>query len=58
MNDCESVVTMPWLIMVTMVNPLLEKPGLDLSYKNDRPISNLHYVISSKLSGKARIQTN
>ena len=41
-----------------LVNPLLEKPGLDLSYKNDRPISNLHYVISSKLSGKGRIQTN
>ena len=36
-----------------VVNPFLEKPGLDLSYKNDRPISNPHYVISSKLVERA-----
>ena len=31
-----------------MVHPLLKKPGLDLLFKNFRPISNLQYV--SKLT--------
>ena len=33
-----------------VVLPLLKKPGLDLLYKNYRPVSNLHYV--SKLTEK------
>lgn len=35
----------------TLVNPLLKKPGLDLLYKNYRPISDLQYV--SKLAERA-----
>ena len=33
-----------------LINPILKKPGLDLPYKNDRPVSNLQYV--SKLTEK------
>ena len=34
-----------------LVNPLLKKPGLDLVFKNYRPVSNLQYV--SKLTERA-----
>ena len=34
-----------------LVDPLLKKPGLDLSYKNYRPVSNLQYA--SKLAERA-----
>ena len=33
-----------------VINPVLKKPGLDLLYKNYRPVSNLQYV--SKLTEK------
>ena len=33
-----------------LINPILKKPGLDLLYKNYRPVSNLQYV--SKLTEK------
>ena len=33
-----------------LINPILKKPGLDLLYKNYRPVSNLRYV--SKLTEK------
>ena len=33
-----------------LINPILKKPGLDLPYKNYRPVSNLQYV--SKLTEK------
>ena len=33
-----------------LINPILKKPGLDLQYKNYRPVSNLQYV--SKLTEK------
>ena len=33
-----------------LINPILKKPGLDLRYKNYRPVSNLQYV--SKLTEK------
>ena len=33
-----------------LINPILKKPGLDLLYKNYRPVSNLPYV--SKLTEK------
>ena len=34
-----------------IVNPLLKKPGLDLIFKNYRPVSNLQFV--SKLTERA-----
>ena len=34
-----------------IVGPLLKKPGLDLTFKNDRPVSNLQFV--SKLMERA-----
>jgi len=34
-----------------LVNPLLKKPGLDLVFKNYRPVSNLQYVL--KLTERA-----
>ena len=33
-----------------LINPILKKPGLDVLYKNYRPVSNLQYV--SKLTEK------
>ena len=33
-----------------LINPILKKPGLDLLYKNYRPVSNLQYI--SKLTEK------
>ena len=33
-----------------LINPILKKPGLDLLYKNYRPVSNLQYV--SKMTEK------
>ena len=37
-----------------VVFPLLKKPGLDLVYKNFRPVSNLPFI--TKVVGKAALQ--
>ena len=39
-----------------LINPNLKKPGLDLVYKNYRPVSNSQYV--SKLTGKVVFKGN
>ena len=39
---------------IAVVIPLLKKPGLDLVYKNFRPVSNLSFI--SKIVEKAALQ--